>query len=580
MTHYTEIESITQEGVEDFYDLTVPVTHCYFDTQNLLHSNSGKDYILAKVYVYYPYMFSHLKDDPISVIGKIAGKTLANKTRIDCVNVAPTEDLGRQVFFDYIKVFLSSPLFDNIRMTPHPSKFAPGTDEIIFPQYKLHLYSKPSTARGLDGYNLLLYAMDEADAFLDNANRSNADEIHKVFRTSSSTRMGRCALGLVFSYPRTETGFMMRLRERAKKSPNLFFWDEAPTHEVRPDFSLDDPQVKEEFVNDYADASAKYLCKPQATNSPFFENADIMNTLMRPATASCADWRTVEEEVEAEDDGTRHKMVRLYIDEVRKEAGRRYYMAIDAGRKQDSFAIAIWSIGEGGKGYSWLCDQCWREASSELEANDYEEFGRDWIESEDKGDSPLCGFCAETPVKRGIGYVTARWRKLKEVGFKRVPVDGAEQTLPYLREEALIEVQPRRKTQVGDWSAEVDFVFAQEALTKLATALDVRAIGADVHQMVTIIQRLRNNAGKRVKEMSFSNPEQVKRAKLCKVVLNRALASWLPNEKRDREWRRLQWQGGSVDHERGGSKDLYDAEAMAIWLACVDAGCVFQFTVS
>ena len=69
----------------------------------------------------------------------------------------------------------------------------------------------------------------------------------------------------------------------------------------------------------------------------------------------------------------------------------------------------------------------------------------------------------------------------------------------------------------------------------------------------------------------FSAPEQFKRARLVKRLLYSNLLTLLPNEKRDSEWRRLQRHGERIDHPSGPgeSKDLFDAEAVAIYLAAV-----------
>ena len=58
---FTEIENIEEIGVQDYYDIEVPETECYF-SQNILHHNSGKDRTISKLQVYTIYKLMCLKN--------------------------------------------------------------------------------------------------------------------------------------------------------------------------------------------------------------------------------------------------------------------------------------------------------------------------------------------------------------------------------------------------------------------------------------------------------------------------------------------------------------------------------------
>ena len=84
----------------------------------------------------------------------------------------------------------------------------------------------------------------------------------------------------------------------------------------------------------------------------------------------------------------------------------------------------------------------------------------------------------------------------------------------------------------------------------------------------------------------FSDPEQYRRARVVKTLLNHHALALLPKEvdpckRRDRECRQSQRQGkgtvNKIDHPPGGSKDPYDAEAIAIWLPANHACANIEF---
>ena len=66
---FDEIVSIEDVGVQDFYDIEVPETQCYF-ANNILHHNSGKDRTIAKLFAYILVKLLHLRNPPDTTAGR------------------------------------------------------------------------------------------------------------------------------------------------------------------------------------------------------------------------------------------------------------------------------------------------------------------------------------------------------------------------------------------------------------------------------------------------------------------------------------------------------------------------------
>ena len=89
-----------------------------------------------------------------------------------------------------------------------------------------------------------------------------------------------------------------------------------------------------------------------------------------------------------------------------------------------------------------------------------------------------------------------------------------------------------------------------------------------------ITQQLRSQVGGDITDSSMSNLHQMARAILYKRMLYGLLLENTPHEGRRNEVKRLMQIGERIDHppnkgdDRTESKDMYDANAIAIWLAC------------
>lgn len=551
----------------------------------------GKDYNVAKFLSYYVYILHQLREMPAVYMARTAGRMLAPNTRLDVVNVAPNEDLARQVFFAYLKSFLQTPIFNGIQFDPKPSEWSRGTNHILCPAINLNLYSKTSKSSGLDGYNILMWILDEADDFLDNGDKSNAQEIRDIFYRTADSTFGPFAVGMNISYPRLEEGYMLRRYKEANEwnamlaaegKPPIYFTDLAPTAELRPDFDPEQPSIRAEYNRDPRGAAAMYECSPMAMGDAFIEFPERVVAAVDSGLRSCVDWKTEIRDCGKPGENEDWRVVLELTSAIRKEPGREYFLGCDGGKNKDSYAVALYSIAGISEGFRWLCPE--HGAHQEIRL-DYP-YVQIMEERPAKGDE-LCGVCGITPGD----YTSLRaphlrwWWVLNPSDGQKIIIDEKEYLLPQVREEALIEVQPHYRKRTAERNAVADFISTGDALVKLVNTLNVQTAGFDQWQLATTIQKLRSETGSNIVESSMSLTEQFNRACLYKLMLYNNLIRNIPSDKRDREVKRLQRKGNKIDHpeSRNGileSKDLYDAEAIAIWLAVTSRVGELKFSVS
>ncbi len=322
---------------------------------------AGKGYVIAKLFSWLGYVLCSMEGDPAVHFG------LAPESGLVMINAAPNEDLARNVFFKYLRRFLQNPMIGQFK----PTVLA---DDVRFYRegrygsYEfLSVYSRHSNASGLDGHNIVAFAGDEVDAFERTETVCRATAIHDIFRSSASTRVKRGWIGAMFSYPRTEDGFMMKLYQRAindmtANGPKAtYFADLAATWDVRPDVSRDTPTIADDYKNDPKGAAARYECLPMAADDGFFEFDEYVLDAVNHAKRPVASWREVMGTIETAK-GSR-PAVRVEIKDIQPEPGRNYFMGGDGGLTGDAFAISIWSTpseraGGGDTAVTWVCPEC------------------------------------------------------------------------------------------------------------------------------------------------------------------------------------------------------------------------------
>jgi hypothetical protein len=582
---YVRVCAIVPQSSVMIYDLTVPVTQCYFGDNGILHHNSGKDYLCSKLAAYIAYVVNSMAVDPASYITSKSTK-LAVGTRLDMVNVAPNEDLALNVYFAYLKRWMSHELlwqFHPLILTEDVYFFTAEEIQLAKehgrkPNPFLAVHSRHSRSAGLDGFNLLQWTMDEADVFLSTDKKDNADDIHKIFRSSANTRMGAGWTGVVISYPRTKKGFVKRIAERARKNMDefganaIYFHDLAATWVVRPTVSRNDPAIAEEYRNDPVEAAALYECIPMEVVDAFFDFPDLIDAAVDYIRQPVADIVT-----EAFLEGERH-YVRARIAERSAPLftpGYTYFMSGDGGAKKDAFGLCICHVDNASDAFTWLCPECVRAAPTLLSGADYKHMPLNAREPVNAGESGIyCPICFRTAEEYAgtfqSGSVSVRnWYRRSDRDESTIyDSSGNAFNIGHIYEDLLIQVVPQRKQRFGEVDAPVHFPSMQTLCRELIGALSITTTRFDPWQTIEMTQGLLSNPGGDIGEISYSNPEQYKRAKLAKAVLHAGLWHSLPNKARDTEWKELQrMNGNKIDHPVGGSKDLYDVEAVCIWLA-------------
>lgn len=117
-------------------------------------------------------------------------------------------------------------------------------------------------------------------------------------------------------------------------------------------------------------------------------------------------------------------------------------------------------------------------------------------------------------------------------------------------EDLLVRIKPIRKTRPNEVNRPVSFLSVQDMVTELIISLGIQSARFDPWQTIQLRETLHASGRGDVDEISFSNPDQYKRARLAETLLYGGLLSFLPDETRDREWRRLQLINGATPTPR------------------------------
>lgn len=541
---------------------------------------SGKDYLAAKVTAYVAYLLQSLRRDPATYFG------IAPYSTLSIINVAPTEKQARTIFFRYLSGFLRSAVMRPYVSAPKRQIMA---DTIKFYRMTLDnaeyepvvIESMHSRAASLEGKNVIWWTMDEADAFLDSGDKSNADEVHDILRSSASTRFSGFWGGMVISYPRVAEGFLMRLMERAKLSPT-FYADLAATWDVNPRFDRNAPEVESDYQSNPSHARALYECIPQATLDGFFEFPERVELATNPLIEACA--VVTEEPFEVKNGESILRFITVKMQSANRIPGHTYYMGGDAGVKKDAYALAIFHTEDSDSAPAYICHTCAIEDPDALRYARYVQQPQNTLVPYDELVS--CPFCFRDSVDLWTQAPHDKYNTLVRLdgwwvredlhrdGEGPVPfvVGGATVALPHVYEDLIVRVKPFHATRQGEDNRVVYLPGIQQLVIDLVKTLGIRSAYFDPHAAQQLVQTLQSGSECDAGEISFSNTEQLRRGRLVKAMLYAGKIDLMPNLARDREWKRLQLVGaGKLDHPEGGEKDVWDAESVAIWQAATSS---------
>ncbi len=252
---------------------------------------SGKDTVSVLMICYVIYVLLCLKN-PQQFLGS------ANHDSIDLLNVAASKEQAQTVFFQNFKTrvlhwswlksqwdiqssgrFFSSAQKEDAENAAN--RVTITNDAILFPN-NIRAFSGSCEAETLEGKNLLMFVLDEVDAFKTDSQIRSAEKIYRTLRTSAVSRFGTRFKGFVISYPRSSGGFILKMYESTKKFLNIY-GDVAKTWEVKPrelfskqEFEFEGHSIPvdfyEEFRLDPIGAKRAYLCIAPAAETPYMED--------------------------------------------------------------------------------------------------------------------------------------------------------------------------------------------------------------------------------------------------------------------------------------------------------------------
>jgi len=333
-----------------------------FNTAVLLWGKgAGKDTICALLTLYVAYYLICCKS-PQMLLG------LPENEAIDIVNVAYSGEQANRVFFEklkqriignawlrkYFSVQMSGGTISEKTVDQTNQNIVIGQNAIIFPNL-IRLFSRHSEQESTEGLNLLMFTMDEADAFKDRTSSRNADKIFNMLQTSAESRFGNKYKGFCISYPRTDRGFMMRMMKMAERDLHIYA-DRAFTWEVKAEMYAKSDRFnfevkskdannkdliqkflipmdfKSSFDRNPTMARTMYMCMPPGAESPFIEYLDklyeCVNMHRNPIL-------TVEDYVEHNE--VKKKIIGWDVSPEDIE----YVVSVDLGEKHDKCALSI-----------------------------------------------------------------------------------------------------------------------------------------------------------------------------------------------------------------------------------------------
>jgi hypothetical protein len=253
---------------------------------------AGKDTISALMMLYVVYILLNIKNPQRYL-------TLPDNVNIDLLNVAASKEQSQTVYFQILKTMvLNWPWLRNqYDLSVNGRFFSSGqsegmdflnkitvtSDAIIFP-HNIRAFSGSCEAETLEGKNLLMFVLDEADAFRTGSQMRSAAKIYRTVRTSAVSRFGKRYKGFIISYPRSSTGFIMTMYKQSLGFLNMY-GDIAKTWEVKPremfskdTFQFEGHDIPMEFYEDFRldpnGSKSAYICDPPQVESLYLDDPD------------------------------------------------------------------------------------------------------------------------------------------------------------------------------------------------------------------------------------------------------------------------------------------------------------------
>ena len=208
--YWVRVKSVVEDGVEDYYDCTVPGPSNYIHDFGVVGHNSGKSITGALFLARSIYWLNNLKN-PWKYFG------LRRNTLLTVINVSISGLQAQSVIFDTLCDIIENGKYFKNKFT---KRTALGHADLYFPDKRIKAVSGHSGSTVWRGYAIYAAVADEASWFVTKANKDNAEEIYTVLKGSMQTRFeGRYKL-LVISSLKSRNDFMTKslntMRKQAK----------------------------------------------------------------------------------------------------------------------------------------------------------------------------------------------------------------------------------------------------------------------------------------------------------------------------------------------------------------------------
>lgn len=273
--NYSCVSSIKPVDNGDFYDLTVPGTHCYFDAQGILHHNSGKDLISSTALVWFihillclhnPQKFLQLEEsEPIDIA--LASPTLRQTRRITF-----TKFRNRLKNWPWLRSLL--PELGVKNSDRYLKKATEAADFVELP-HKIRIHNIPLDAASAEGFNMIAFILSEFAGMESEASAATATQVLESFMSSGRTRYQKAWKGFLASFPRSTNDPQEQLitAKRGGSFPELYVVRRA-TWEVHPNRTFED--FASDFERNPEDSWAKYGARPRAAIDAYFRSPHLL----------------------------------------------------------------------------------------------------------------------------------------------------------------------------------------------------------------------------------------------------------------------------------------------------------------
>lgn len=272
------VASIESIGVHEYYDLEVPGLENYVGNDGLVaHNSGGKDHSCRIGVSRGAYLLNCLRD-PQGYYG------LAPQDDIHTLNVAPTSNLARRVFFKPLGQLIQRSSWFKGRVL---SEITPNSTSILLTK-QVELVSGHSLIESFEGLNPIIAIADEiaavrlelAKSGVAGVDSRSAQAVWAVLRSSARSRFPNNFKCAAISYPRYLNDMIELLvtqgnrdiAEKGIENSRYYVFGPKGTVEVNPKFAgmTAEEAFSEDFDEDPDKANAMYKCMPQRSPNRFF----------------------------------------------------------------------------------------------------------------------------------------------------------------------------------------------------------------------------------------------------------------------------------------------------------------------